>query len=123
MSKPEKTFSAFVMFCGANEVPEQSGLTRAECVAVLQETCENYEVDLILHIHTDSFPTSFEAEDVTEELFEEVYNSNVDGSEPDEIYQGYKGKLGEMVAEYIDNHETTRRGRAADRRIDEMRGK
>lgn len=117
------TMSAFVMFCGANEVPEQSGLTRAECVAVLAETCENYEVDLILHIHTDTFPIGFKANDVTDEVFNEVFEAIVDRADGERIEGEYKGKLGDMVEEHDYHHEDSKRERYVDRQIDERRGK
>ena len=117
------TMSAYVMFCGANEVPEQSGLTRSECVAILTETCEIYEVDLILHIHTDSFPTGFLAHNVTDEIFNEAFEIIADRYEGERIEGEYKGKLEDMIDDFNQRHPDTRREQATDRQIDEMRGK
>ena len=70
MTNTPKTFDAYVMFCGAEEVPDQSRLTRAGCLGVIAEICENYEVDLILHITSEDALKGFKVEDVTEELFD-----------------------------------------------------
>ena len=123
MPKPNQTFEAYVMFCGAEEVPDQSRLTRAGCLYMIAETCENYEVDLILHITSESALKGFKVEDVTEELFDIASGRVTNDEAPDDLYKGYKGKLGELVDEYIEQHEDTQRGRYIDRKIEEMRGK
>ena len=123
MTKPNQTFNAYVMFCGAEEVPDQSRLTRAGCLYMIAETCENYEVDLILHITSESALKGFKVEDVTDELFDLAAARVTNNEHPDDIYKGYKGKLGELVDDYIEKHEDTQRGRYIDRKIEEMRGK
>ena len=123
MTNTPKTFDAYVMFCGAEEVPDQSRLTRAGCLYMIAETCENYEVDLILHITSESALKGFKVEDVTDELFDLAAARVTNNEHPDDIYKGYKGKLGELVDDYIEKHEDTQRGRYIDRQIEEMRGK
>ena len=123
MTNTPKTFDAYVMFCGAEEVPDQQHLTRAGCLGMIAETCENYEVDLILHITSESALKGFKAEDVTDELFDIAAGRVTNDEAPDDIYKGFKGKLGELVDEYIEQHEDTQRGRYTDRQIEEMRGK
>lgn len=109
-------FSAYIMLCGSNEVPEQVGLTKDECAAVLMETCENYEVDKVLHVYTvfheatdiTNEYVSYEVDDVTEDMFSIPYNANVDGSDPEDFTPNpYKGRLGEMIDQYIEWHPST----------------
>ena len=123
MTNTPKTFDAFVMFCGAEEVPDQSRLTRDGCLGMIAEICENYEVDLILHITSEDALRGFKVADVTDELFDIAAGRVTNDEAPDDIYKGYKGKLGELVDDYIEQHEDTQRGRYIDRQIDEMRGK
>ena len=123
MTNTPKTFDAYVMFCGAEEVPDQSRLTRAGCLYMIAEICENYEVDLILHITSEDALKGFTALDVTDELFDLAAGRVTNDEAPDDIYKGYKGKLGELVDDYIEKHEDTQRGRYTDRKIEEMRGK
>ena len=123
MKKTTQTFEAYVMFCGAEMVPEQENLTRQMCIDTAQEVSENFEVDLILHIQSDNYPHEFVTTDVTDEILEKPFNANIDGTHPDDIYKGYKGRFGELVDDYIEQHEDTQRGRYTDRKIEEMRGK
>ena len=123
MTNTPQTFDAYVMFCGAEMVPEQESLTRQMCIDTAQEVSENFAVDLILHIQSDNYPHDFVTTDVTDEILEKTFNANIDGTHPDYIYKDLKGRFGELVDEYIEQHEDTQRGRYIDRQIDEMRGK
>jgi len=109
-----KTLSIYIMLCGADKVPEQSGLTKEECANVLMETCENYAVDRVLHVHSDD-GIRFETDDVTDEIFAAPFNADIDGSDPDELNpQDYKGLMRELMEEYIEQHPSTIEGRRGD---------
>jgi len=118
------TFDAFVMFDGGEPVEGANAATRESLKGVLAETCENYSVDLILHIRTDSFPSFDEyPENVTEEIFNEVFEDMVDRADGERIEGSYEGKLGDMIDDYNYNHSDSAKERYVDRQIDEMRGK
>lgn len=95
-----KTFSAYIMMCGAQEVPEQNGLTKSECIKYIVDMSFNYDLDVILHIESDNWPHEITTRDVSEEMFKAAFNEVVhDGF----IVNYYRGTLGALVEEHNDN--------------------
>lgn len=121
------SIDVYIMLCGAEGTPDNFSLTRDGCISSLAEVSENYAVDLILHVRTDSFPIFDETpSNVTDEIVGEALGQFIDGFISDhevEDCQGkYEGAFGDAIDEHIRKLPHVRREAAAERRGDMDRG-
>jgi len=78
MAKPINNFSAYVMFAGGEEVPEQTSLTKESAIAYLSEASGFMGIDTILHIESDDGMVNFRVENVTQEIVTAAIDRTID---------------------------------------------
>jgi hypothetical protein len=119
-----KTFDAYILVCGAESVPEQSGgLTYENAILELISHSEHFEINSVLHVTSDNYPHEIECENVIERVVNAALATLVRSNSAERIKGVFLGALGERIDEFNQNHPDTRKEQAVDREIDMRRGK